>query len=104
MSRERDTDSLLSPGRGTSPAYGIQDDSETSNSSGGKSVLDSIRHGKERVWAVAFNAIIACIGSLLVGVMLGYSSETIVEFVKIYEHDETHGFKDSGHGNLFGVS
>lgn len=104
-SRDRDADSdpLLTPRSGSS-SYGIQDASG-SGSSDGKGILDSIMHSKERIWAVAFNVLIACIGSLLVGVMLGFSSETIVELLKIYKDgDRAHGFKDSPSANLFGVS
>ena len=116
MSRERDTDPLIRPGSGYSPSYGIQGSSESydrpPSSSGGKSILESIKGNQERVWAVAAFSLIACMASFLVGMMLGYSSLTLLELKYIYDHEKSIRYCTSEHGiedgsiqqSLFGVS
>ena len=81
----RDTDPLLRPGRGHSPAYGLQNESEEGERSleSGKTSLQSICHPGERVFRVATCCLIACLASLLVGMALGFSSATIVVEITI---------------------
>ena len=109
MDRDRadSSDSLLGPRKGASPAYGINEDSEESSTEAQKSgIIDSVRHGKERYWIVAVYALIACLASVLIGLMLGYTSDTGLRLEYIYKHgDHDHGFtQDSPKASVFGVS
>jgi len=97
----RDTDPLLRPGRGHSPAYGLQNESEEGERSleSGKTSFQSICHPGERVFRVATCCLIACLASLLVGMALGFSSATLVEL-----QNTTSTEIDNTTQNLFAVS
>ena len=97
----RDTDPLLRPGRGHSPAYGLQNESEEGERSleSGKTSFQSICHPGERVFRVATCCLIACLASLLVGMALGFSSATLVEL-----QNTTSTEIDNTTSNLFAVS
>ena len=100
--RDRDTDSLLRPGRGHSPSHGINEEESLETRDGaGISVL----HVKERIWTVAAFSIIACLGSFMVGMMLGYSTNTLSELSTLYHHgDKTYGIANgTWTASLFGV-
>lgn len=85
MSDRTSADALL-PGTGYSPDYGINDsvdgDSMTSSSekSSTPAVSQSTQDGpkkKNRIWVVAMCALIACLASLVNGLMLSFSSPTL---------------------------
>lgn len=117
---QRDTDPLLHPGAGLSPSHGINEGNGNypepiTRIRARKSNLASIRLGSERIWSVAVFSLIACMASFLVGMMLGYSSLTILELNYIYSHGNCSGPNDtvgimygikkgSIHESLFGVS
>lgn len=102
----RTTDSLLHPGRGHSPSYGLNDESidDESVQDGGLGL--DILHTREKIWTMAVFSLFACNGSLLVGMSLGYSTNTLAELSDLYdEGDEVYGIKkDSWPASLFGVS
>ena len=106
--RDRTTDSLLRPGRGHNPSYGLNDEDSIENkdpeSSDGVSV--SILHAKERLWTVALFSIIACIGSVVIGMSLGYSTNTLSELSDLYHRgDHVYGIENgTWTASLFGVS
>ena len=112
---DRDTDPLLHPGAGRTPSHGINGDNgdypePITRVGARKSVLESFRLGPERVWSVAVFSLIACMASFLVGMMLGYSSLTLLELNYIYNHSgclngTSYGIqKGSIQESLFGVS
>ena len=105
-SRARDTDSLLHPGQGHSPSYGINEESSEGSGKGSAEVKISIFHIKERVWTVAVFSLIACLGSVVIGMMLGYSTNTLSELSTLYQNgDEEYGIKNgTWTASLFGVS
>ena len=100
--RDRTTDSLLHPGRGHTPSYGINEESQEEKN--GSSL--SVSHSNERVWPVAMFSLIACIGSVLIGFFLGYSTNTLSEFSDLYHSGEhTYGIKNgTPPASWFGVS
>lgn len=101
--KDRVTDSLLHPGRGHSPSYGINEESKEEDSN---TNAVAITHSKERIWTVALFSLIACVGSLIVGVFLGYSTNTLSELSDLYRHgDSDYGVKNGSLiASLFGVS
>ena len=119
------SDALL-PGAGDHPSYGIQDGSDslpsglvssscvsattpstTSASDRPTSVIVSAMHGrgggKERVWAVARCCLTACVVAMVTGMMLGYSSATLVE-LEASNNPAQKVVASSTIGSLFGVS
>lgn len=102
----RNTDSLLHPGRGHSPSYGLNDDSIEDESVEDGGVRLDILHSRERIWTMAVFSLIACNGSLLIGMSLGYSTNTLAELSDLYnDGDMVYGIKkDSWPASLFGVS
>ena len=100
-SAARDTDPLLRPGRGHSPAYGLQNESAEGERSleSEKTSFQSICHPNERVFRVATCCLIACLASLLVGMALGFSSATLVEL-----DNSTSTHTNNVTSNLFAVS
>ena len=81
------SDSLL-PGRGYTPDYGINQSVSPSNSweasekmprpSAINTAIKSAGSG-ERVWMVAMCSLIACLASLVNGMMLGFSSPALTQ-------------------------
>ena len=115
LSDSQITDSLLGPGYGSFPAYGLEESSDDTedtvlNEEVQQSLLESVRQiatsgTKERIWSVAVFSLIACLGSAINGAMGGYSSSTVVELSDIFESDPDHGFQDSSsYPSVFGVS
>ena len=102
MSRDRKTDSLLQPGRGHTPSYGINEQEDSINDE--KEV--EVRHSTDRVWTVAVFSLIACLGSVVIGMSLGYSTNTLAELSTLYDGgDDVYGIeKGSTEASLFGVS
>lgn len=113
----RDTDSLLDSEQKRYPSYGINDDPSESTKSGsnGNSSTEVeqstglyaiVHHGRERFWSVTIFVLIACLASLSNGVVLGYSSNTLLELGDIYDNvNPTYGIKEGSFMvNLFGVS
>ena len=99
--RDRATDSLLHPGRGHTPSYGLNEDVQDSEE-GSKGPLVSLRHTKERVWTVAIFSLIACIGSFLIGMFQGYSTNTLDELSYIHS---MYGIEHKSNlASIFGVS
>ena len=96
------TDSLLH--KGHTPSYGINDSEEEEETAGG--IRLTILHSKERIWTVAVFSLIACIGSVVIGLFLGYSTNTLKELSDLQqEGDETYGVaKGSWTASWFGVS
>ena len=45
----------------------------------------SIFHIKERVWTIALFSLIACLGSVVIGMLLGYSTNTLSELSTLQE-------------------
>ena len=83
---DRSSGDALIPGTGYSPDYGINDavdgDSMTSSEkSSSPPIVQSSQGGtkkkKDRIWAVAMCALIACLASLVNGLMLSFSSPTL---------------------------
>ena len=103
-SADRTTDSLLHPGKGHSPSFGVNEDEDESVEGGGISL--DIRHSKERIWTMGSFSLIACIGSLVNGMALGYSTNTLAELSDLYsEGDDLYGIeKGSTEASQFGVS
>ena len=104
-SSERKTDSLLQPGRGNAPSHGINDDEEeekVENEDEKKLVNVAVNHSNDRVWTVAVFSLIVCLGSVVVGMMLGYSTNTLAE---LSSGDTVYAVtKGSTEASLFGVS
>ena len=69
-----------------------------------QSILQAIKHVKERVWVVAVYTLIACLASVLVGMLLGFPGTIGLELNDIYKSGHEHGIKDqSTEASLFGV-
>ena len=103
-SRSRTTDSLLHPGRGHTPSYGInEEDSPEKEENGG---VVAVEHTRGRVWTVAIFSLIACLGSVVIGMSLGYSTNTLAELSTLYNGGNiVYGIaKGSTEASLFGVS
>lgn len=105
-SAERTTDSLLHPGRGHNPSYGVNESMEDDSSQDGGEIALDIRHSQERIWTMGSFSLIACIGALVNGMGLGYSTNTLAELSDRWdEGDEVYGIdKDSSAASMFGVS
>jgi facilitated trehalose transporter len=101
MSRDRKTDSLLQPGRGHTPSYGINEEEDSINDE--KEV--EVHHSTDRVWTVAVFSLIACLGSVVIGMSLGYSTNTLAELSTLYNGgDDVYGIeKGSTEASLFGA-
>ena len=102
-----ESDLLLAPGAGSHPAYGIDDEVEDAGLGNIQESMERASSGKERWWIVATFSIIACLASVLTGMMLGFSSNTALELDHIYGDlkDKTHGIEDGSiEASLFGVS
>ena len=109
----------LTAGAGSHPSYGIQEDSASMSTSettqarrphedkttAAASMLrsDSRGGGKERVWSVAWCCLTACVVSIVSGMMLGYSSATLVE-LEASTNPAQKVVANSTIGSLFGVS
>ena len=108
----QDSDALL-PGKGHSPSYGINDSADLQGSSietSGKkapSVIQAITSpgsSGERVWVVAMCSLIACLASLINGMVIGYSSPTL-SILTAPSQPPSERFKDGDiYSSLFGVS
>ena len=113
MSTRSSTDELF-PGKGYSPDYGINDSTEgTDGAVSSRSIMSnstqpplvqSSSHGghkKDKVWVVAMCALIACTASLVIGLMLGFSSPTLNKLdLETGAHHIESGSKKA---SLFGV-
>ena len=67
----------------------------------------SVFHIKERIWTVAAFSLIACLGSLVVGMMLGYSTNTLAELSTLWHDNEDHTYgiaNGTSTASWFGVS
>lgn len=116
MDARQESDTLLSPGAGPYPSYGIEDSAEITNdgtsavSRGSNAdLLGSVRYaqsGKERFWSSALFCLIASFSSFITGVVLSFSSATVLELDSIYKDgDNVHGVSESStYSSLFGVS
>ena len=102
----RVTDSLLHPGKGHSPSYGINEEGSESSEAGKSEVKVSIFHIKERVWTIALFSLIACLGSVVIGMLLGYSTNTLSELSTSQEGGDEKYVIANGTwtASLFGVS
>ena len=104
------SDSLL-PGRGYTPDYGINQSVSPSNSWEASekmprpSAINSAMRSagsSERVWKVAMCSLIACLASLVNGMMLGFSSPALTQLqfsVSVEDRIDPSNIKYS----LFGV-
>ena len=109
--RDRTTDSLLHPGRGHTPSYGITDSSDEKEEKAGPGetgeggVTVAIRHAQERVWTVAVFSLIACLASVVIGMSLGYSTNTLSELSDVWHGgDRVYGIENGTFtASLFGV-
>lgn len=106
-SRSTEHDALL-PGTGYSPDFGINEsnDGHDFGSSGGAvppSVVQSSHStsNKDRVWVVAMCALIACLASLVNGLMLGFTSPTLDKLSNVT--GAQHISNGSTEASLFGV-
>ena len=106
---DRNSGDALLPGTGYSPDYGINDSVDddgmtVSEKSSSPPVVQSSQGGtkRDRIWAVAMCALIACLASLVNGLMLSFSSPTleILSSPKITAHKIANG---SIQASLFGV-
>lgn len=106
--RPSEQDALL-PGTGYSPDYGINESNDgdvfgSSSSAVPPSVVPSssrTKRKKDRVWVVALFALIACLASLVNGLMLGFSSPTLDKLN--YTTGAQHISNGSREASLFGV-
>ena len=105
MSRDRKTDSLLHPGRGHTPSYGINEEEDNSTEGEVDEGKVSVLHSTDRIWTVAVFSLIACLGSVVIGMCLGYSTNTLAELSTLYQDgDDVYGIdKGSTEASLFGV-
>ena len=110
MSDQGSGDALL-PGTGYSPDYGINDsadgDSMTSSERSSTPAVTQSTQGdpkkKTRVWVVAMCALIACLASLVNGLMLSFSSPTL-DFLSKQDPNSPHYIKnESVEASLYGV-
>ena len=108
---DRNSGDALLPGTGYSPDYGINDSIDddgmtASEKSSSPPVVQSSHGGalknRDRIWAVALCALIACLASLVNGLMLSFSSPTldILNSPKNTAHKIANG---SIKASLFGV-
>ena len=105
-SSDLDTQHLLSPDEERVPSYGSTRYAAINASISSRSSSEDGTGEGERVWIVACFSVIACVSSVLNGLVLGYSSGTLIELKKIYQKGDTiHGFLDtSTYASLFGAS
>ena len=86
MMGDRNSGDALLPGTGYSPDYGINDSADgdsitVSGESSSPPAVQSCQGGtkkkRDRIWVVAMCALIACLASLVNGLMLSFSSPTL---------------------------
>lgn len=110
MSNQGSTDALF-PGKGYTPDYGINESTEYDDhaatysksiqSSSNPSLPSRGSHKNDKVWVVAMCALIACLASLVIGLMLGFTSPTLD---KLDSESGAHHIKSgSGRASLLGV-
>ena len=110
MSDQGSGDALL-PGTGYSPDYGINvsadGDSITSSERSSTPAVTQSTQGvpkkKTRVWVVAMCALIACLASLVNGLMLSFSSSTLDFLSKQDIHSPGYIQNGSVEASLYGV-
>ena len=99
--RDRTTDSLLHPGRGHTPSHGINEDDDSVEDDRKGLMNVSVKHAGDRVWTVATFTLIACLGSVVIGMSLGYSTNTLAE---LSEDSSVYVVSNSSiEASLFGV-
>ena len=108
MSIQGSTDDLF-PGKGYTPDYGINESTEcdvaVSSKSTQSSSLPTLVQSKktDKVWVVAMCALIACLASLVIGLMLGFSSPTL-DILDSKPNDSVYHIESSSkEASLFGV-
>ena len=108
----QDSDALL-PGKGHSPSYGINDSADLQGSSietSGRtapSVIQAITSSGssgERVWVVAMCSLIACLASMINGMVIGYSSPTLSILTSDSQNNWEKFQRGDIYSSLFGVS
>ena len=115
MSIRGSTDELC-PGKGYTPDYGINQSTEyndqtaayskSTQSSAGPALAQSSSHGdhkNDKVWVVAMCALIACLASLVIGLMLGFTSPTLDELDILPLSDVRHIGSGDSKASLLGV-
>ena len=111
MSDRGSTDALF-PGKGYTPDYGINESddhvaaySKSTQSSSSPPLAQSSSYGghkNDKVWVVAMCALIACLASLVIGLMLGFTSPTLDKLDSV---SGAHNIKSgSSRASLLGVS
>ena len=106
-SKSTERDALL-PGTGYSPDFGINESNDSHDfGSSGSAVPPSVAQSsrstskKDRVWVVAMCALIACLASLVNGLMLGFTSPTLDKLSNVT--GVQHITNGSTEASLFGV-
>ena len=115
MSIRGSTDELC-PGKGYTPDYGINQSTEyddqtgvyskSTQSSSGPALAQSSSHSdqkNDKVWVVAMCALIACLASLVIGLMGGFTSPTLDELEKLPPSDIRHIGSGDRKASLLGV-
>ena len=116
MSNQGSTDELF-PGKGYIPDYGINESTEyddhvaaysksTQSSSTvplAQSSSHASGHKNDKVWVVAMCALIACLASLVIGLMLGFTSPTLDILDSLPKSDVHHIESGSSKASLLGV-
>ena len=78
---------------------------EPSTTPGGVEEAEPLNASGARVWTITLFTMIACLGSMLNGFVLGYSSATLVDLNSTSTETGEHGLSsDSAYSSLFGVS
>lgn len=110
MSDRGSGDALLF-GKGYTPDYGINDSADavslsaSEKSSPPESIVQSIKDAsksKGRLWSVALCALIACLASLVNGLMLSFSSPTL-SLLNSTDVPRAHRIESGPRASLFGV-
>ena len=115
MSNQGSTDELF-PGKGYVPDYGINESTEyddhvaayskSTQSSSTPPLVQSSSHGghkNDKVLVVARCALIACLASLVIGLMLGFTSPTLDILDSLPKSDVHHIESGSRKASLLGV-
>jgi hypothetical protein len=106
----------LRPGKGYTPDYGINESTEyddhiagytkSTQSSSTLPLAQSSSHGgnkNDKVWIVAMCALIACLASLVIGLMLGFTSPALDELDSLPQNDVRHIGSGDSKASLLGV-
>ena len=107
MDRDAESQVLLpapsNSAAGCIPGYGINNASKEFSDSTVAAIIPSKSSRRQRVWAEAACSLIACLASLMIGLIVGFSSPTLTQLDRP-EHLDQRIEAGTIYASIFGVS